>query len=432
MQYTKNTLHALALFSVIMAITGLMGCNRKSIEKSSSDASQKIAYYRDPMHPWITSDKPGDSPDCGMAMVPVYEGDAAANEIRIDPTVIQNMGIQTEVVGKRDLETTIRTNGVIQPDETKLYIVNARVMGYAEKLLVNFKGQFVSKNQTLLELYSPDLVSTQEEYLQALRYDQGEGAGSGSHDLVESSRRRLLNWGIPESAIQALEKKGHVSNTLPIISPVSGVVLDKMVVEGQNITPGMELYKIADLSKVWVVASLYQRDLPLVKLGSQVDVQLSYMSGKTFQGQVTFVSPVLDEQSKTAEVRIEIPNTPQMDLKPEMYATVQIHSPPLKNIIAVPEQAIIRSGKRNIAVVAVESGYFEAREVRLGISANGYVQILDGLHEGEKLVISSQFLIDSESNLRAAIQQMQAVPMQDSMPDTTQTLTAPDSMQRGG
>ena len=274
------------------------------------------------------------------------------------------------------------------------------------------------KNQTLLELYSPDLVTTEEEYLQALRYAKNSESGSvnSSLDLVESSKRRLINWGITENEIQALEKRGHVNKTIAISSPLSGVVLEKMVVEGQSIMPGMALYKIADLSKVWVVANVYQNDLAAIKLGAQADIALSYLPGKNFSGRVTFISPVLDEQSKTVEIRLEIANTPALDLKPEMFATVHIHSPALKNIVAIPEQAIIHSGKRNIAVIALGGGYFEPRPVKLGINSGDYVQILEGVHEGEKLVVSSQFLIDSESNLKAAIQQMQSTATEDSMP----------------
>jgi hypothetical protein len=377
---------------------------------SEAGGEKKIAYYRDPMHPWITSDKPGKAPDCGMDMVPVYAGDDNASGIHIDPTTVQNMGVRTEVVQKRDMRTEIRTNGKVKVDESKLTIVNARVMGYAEKLNVNITGQKVMMGQPLLEIYSPDLVSTQEEYLQALRYAKGIGGsdGTGSRDLVESSRRRLLNWGVSQGEIRALEKLGHARNTLAIASPASGVVLEKMVVQGQNIMPGMPLYKIADLSKVWVVASIYQRDLATAKIGGEAEVEISYLPGKPFKGKVTFVSPVLDELTKTAEVRIEVPNTPSLDFKPEMFATVTIHSAMHMNVVAVPEQAIIHSGRRTIAIVATGGGYFEPREVKLGAAADDYVEIVEGLHEGEKLVISSQFLIDSESNLKAAIQQLKA------------------------
>lgn len=345
----------------------------------------------------------------------------SSGRVRIDPITVQNMGVQIQTVERMKLAKDIRTTGKITVDESRYSAVNARVMGWVEKLHVDVTGQRVRKGQALLEIYSPDLVSTQEEYLQAIRYmnslgaDAGEDARKSARQLVESSRRRLRNWEITEAQIQALEKQGTARNTLALHAPADGIVLEKRVVEGQNVMPGMELYKLADLSKVWVVANVYQSDLAVVRLGAQADIELSYLPGRNFQGKVTFVSPILDPESKTAEVRIEVANTASLDLKPEMFATVVLRSAAPIEAVAIPEQAIIRSGRRNIAVVAVGGGYFEPRELKLGQAAEGYVQVLEGLVEGEKLVVSSQFLIDSESNLKAAIRQMQARPETDSI-----------------
>jgi len=390
--------------------------------QAPTSGGRHIAYYRDAMNPMITSDKPGKASD-GMDLVPVYEGDDAGKGVHIDPATVQNMGVRTETVARRVLKKEIRASGSVKADESRIFQVNARVMGYVESLQANVTGQKVSKGQKLMEIYSPDLVSTQEEYLQALRYAQatarnpgapGNPDATGARELAESSRRRLLNWGVAAGDIDALEKLGHARNTLPISSPGNGVILEKMVVAGQNITPGMPLYKIADLSKVWVVANIYQRDLAVVKPGADAEVELNYLQGKPFHGRLTFISPVLDEQTKTVEVRIEIPNTPALDLKPEMFATVTIHSPSARNALAVPEQAVIRSGRRNLVIIATGGGYFEPRDVQLGSSADDYVEVLDGLREGETIVVSSQFLIDSESNLKAAVRQMQSVPSQES------------------
>jgi YHS domain-containing protein len=189
-------------------------------------------------------------------------------------------------------------------------------------------------------------------------------------------------------------------------SPVNGYVMDKMVFKGQSVMAGMELYKIADLSTVWIIADIYQYELPWVKVGQKADIELSYMPGKKFRGTITYVYPMLSMETRTAKVRVEVRNTPALEFKPEMFATVQIASPVALNAVAVPEQAIIHSGERNIAVIALGGGYFDPREVKLGVTAEGYVQILDGVKEGEKIVVSSQFLIDSESNLKAAISQM--------------------------
>jgi Cu(I)/Ag(I) efflux system membrane fusion protein len=374
------------------------------------------------MHPNYISDKPGTCPICGMDLVPMEDhsapegADAGKGAVRIGAAAIRNMGVRTETVGKRTLAAAIRTSGKIAVDEKRLFSVNARVEGYVEALRASTTGQPVRQGETLLELYSPELASTQAEYLQALRYAKGleaRGDGPGARsaaELVESSRRRLANWDVPESEIKALEHRGSARKTLPIASPVSGVVLEKAVLQGQSVSPGMALFRIADLSRVWVVANLYQGDLARVKVGSGADIALSYLPGKTFAGRVAFVSPVLDPATRTAEVRIEVGNTPALDLKPEMFATVVIRAPASVPVVAVPEQAIIRSGRRDIAVVALEGGYFEPREVKLGASADGYVEVLEGLSEGDKLVVSSQFLIDSESNLKAAIEQMRMRP----------------------
>ncbi len=381
-------------------------------EAGSGTGEKKIAYYKDPMHPWFTSDKPGKAPDCGMDLVPVYEGESNGKGIKIDPVVVQNIGVKVEDVVKRKLNKTIRAVGKVDYDERKVFSLNSKIMGWVEKLYVDYTGKLIHKGEPLLELYSPELVSTQEEYLQALRYRKKlaesslEEARKGSDDLIQSARRRLQYWDIPESEIKALEERGTPNKTMTIYSPVDGVVIEKMVQKGQNIMGGMELYKIADLSTVWVLADVYQYELPWVRVGGQVEIELSYLPGKSFKGTITYIYPYLSMETKTAKVRVEVRNTQTFELKPDMYATVKIASPISVYAVAVPDQAIIRSGERNIAVMALGGGYFDPRDVKLGMSANGYVQILDGIREGEKIVVSSQFLIDSESNLKAAISQM--------------------------
>ena len=385
-------------------------------EEQNSNSGKKIAYYQDPMHPWYTSDKPGKAPDCGMDLVPVYEGEENAKGIKIDPTVIQNIGVTTEEVKKRSLTKEIRTTGKIDYDETRLYSINTKFMGWVEKLYVNYTGKYVSKGEKMMDVYSPDLVSTQEEYLQAIKYrnsleNSSDDIKKGADDLVQSARRRLLYWDISENEIYGLEKSGIPKKTLSIYSPANGIVIDKMIVEGDKIMTGMNLFKIADLSKIWIIADVYQYELPWVKMGQTVDVELSYLPGKSYKGKITYIYPYLGMESKTIKVRVELRNTPSYDLKPGMIATAIIKSPIKFESIAVPEQAIIRSGERDIAIISLGNGYFEPREVKLGVSADGYVQILDGIHEGEQIVTSSQFLIDSESNLKAAIGQMSSHSM---------------------
>lgn len=381
-------------------------------EATGGSREKKIAYYKDPMHPWYTSDKPGKAPDCGMDLVPVYEGESDVKGIKIDPVTVQNIGVKVEDVVRRKLSKVIRTNGKVDYDERKVYSVNTKVMGWVEKLYVDYTGKYVRKGEPLMEFYSPELVTTQEEYLQALAYQKKLGqsnlgeAKKGATELLESARRRLRYWDIPETEIRALEERGTPKKTMTIYSPADGIVTEKMVHEGHNVMPGMEMYKIADLSTVWVLADIYQYELPWVKLGQSVDIELAYLPGKPFKGTITYIYPYLSEETKTAKVRIEVHNTASIELKPEMFATVKIVSPLSVDAVVVPDQAIIRSGERNIAVIALGGGYFDPREVKLGVQSEGYDQVLDGIREGEKIVVSSQFLIDSESNLKAAISQM--------------------------
>ena len=380
-------------------------------EESKGAGERKIAYYVDPMNPSFTSPKPGKAP-CGMDLVPVYEGDKSAQGIHIDPAMVQDIGVTTEEVSLRKLTKTIRTSGAVEYNETGLYNVNTKFMGWVEKLYIDYTGKVVKKGQPLLDIYSPDLVSTQEEYLQALRYRQRmqksdlDTVRQGANDLVESARRRLKYWDISDTEIASLEKRGKPMRALTIYAPVNGIVTDKMVVDGQQVMAGMTLFKIADLSTVWVTADIYQFELDWIRLGQQADLTLTYLPGKALQGTVTYIYPYLNTETKTAKVRIEVHNTPELELKPGMYATVKIVSLVSADGIAVPEQAVIHSGERNVVIIALGGGYFDPRNVRLGVSADGYDQVLEGVKEGEKIVTSAQFLIDSESNLTAAIAQM--------------------------
>lgn len=380
-------------------------------DEGTKSGEKKIAYYKDPMHPWYTSDKPGIAPDCGMELVPVYEGESDVQGIKIDPVVVQNIGVRVETVKRQKMQKVIRTTGKIDYDETKVTTITTKIMGWVEKLYVDYTGKYISKGQPLFEIYSPELVSTQEEYLQAIRYlkkvsQSSSDVKEGAQELVNSAKRRLLYWDISEKDIEEIERNNAPKKTLTIYSPVNGIVVEKMVFLGQQIMAGMELYKVADLSTVWVMADIYQMDLPWIKLGQRVELELSYLPGKTYQGKVTYIYPFLNEETKTVKVRTEVRNTANYDFKPGMFATVKFVSPVSVDAIVVPNQAIIRSGERNIAVISLGGGYFEPREVKLGVESDGLVQILEGVQEGEKIVVSSQFLIDSESNLKAAIQQI--------------------------
>jgi len=275
---------------------------------SEVTAERKVLYYRNPMNPSITSKVPKKD-EMGMDYVPVYEGEAGENTIQINPATQQNIGVTTEIVEKRDLTRNIRTTANIIYDETRLYIINTKISGYVEKLFVDYTGQLVKKGRPLLEIYSPDLVSTQEEYLQAVKYRNGISGGSpisiqGAEQLVESAKLRLLNWDISEKEISELEKRGTPQKTMTIYSPANGIVTEKMVIPGQNIEAGMALYKIADLSTVWGIAQIYQYELQWIKTGDKAELLISYLPGTAFEGRVTYIYPYLDNESKTTQVRI--------------------------------------------------------------------------------------------------------------------------------
>jgi len=398
---------------------GWLYFKHKPEKPENKHAEHKVLFYRNPMNPQATSPVPMKD-EMGMDYIPVYADEMQAgsrpgeNAVRIDPAFVQNMGVKTETVEKRVLTKTIRASGVVAFDERKVYSINAKTMGWAEKLYVNYTGQFVKKGQPLMELYSPDLVSAEQEYLQTIRYlEQMKQGGSqdaidSAQKLLDSARKRLLLWDIPASEILTLQLRGVTKKTLTIYSPDRGAVVEKTVLEGQQIEPGMTLYKIADLSKVWVLAPVYQYELAWVKTGMSAGVEISYLPGQTLTGKITYIAPVIDERTRTAQVRIELENTQDFALKPGMFATVKISSAIPGPVVAVPEQAVIHSGARNIAVISLGSGYFEPRELMLGVSAGGYVEVKEGVSAGEMIVVSSQFLIDSESSLKAAVEQLKS------------------------
>ena len=372
----------------------------------------KILYWQAPMNPTEIYDAPGKS-KMGMDLVPVYEGQVSSGStVKIDPVTVQNMGVRTATVKKTDFSRTVRAVGTIDYNEEKIYVVSARISGWIDKLYVDYTGKAVRKGQRLLEIYSPKLVTTQQEYLLALNNQklisgtEFAGIRDGAASLVRSSRERLLYWNIPESQIKKLEETGKVRKNITLDSPASGVVTRKNVIEGQHVKEGMTLYEIADLSTVWVYASIYDSELPWIKKGQEADIELSYLPGEKLKGRIDYIYPYLNEKSRDIKVRIAFPN-PHLKLKPGMYGNVNIKSAPIPNAIVVPSEAVIRSGKRTLVFIARGEGRFEPREVTIGEEGdNGEVRIISGLLANEKVVISAQFLIDSESRLQEAIQKM--------------------------
>ncbi len=378
---------------------------KEMTKKAESSKERKIRYWRAPMNPNEIYDKPGKSA-MGMELVPVYDDEVGSgSEIKIDPVTQQNMGIRTAVVKKGPLVHTIRTYGHITPDETRTVQVSPKTSGWIEKLYVNFKGKFVEKGQPLFEIYSPDLVAAQEEYLVAYR-NLNRLSSKSSKNLLGSALRRLRYFDVPESEIHEIEKSGIVKKSLKINSPFSGFVIQKNVEEGVFVKAGTMVFRIADLSRVWVEAHIYEYELPWVQEGQGAEMALSYLPGKVFSGKVTYVYPYLQPKTRDVVIRLEFKN-PDMELKPDMYADVRIKSVTKGDGLIIPSEAVIRSGERNIVFVMLEEGKFVPRDVILGRSLDGgRIEILAGLVEGEPVVISGQFLLDSESKLKEAVQKM--------------------------
>lgn len=382
---------------------------------SSQEEDREILYWQAPMNPNEIYDEPGES-KMGMELVPVYADEAASSKgmIKINPVVVQNMNVRTAEAIQKDLSATVRTVGKIEHNEQKLYTVNTKISGWVENLYVDYTGKMVRRGQPLFSIYSPELVTTQREYLLALKTRDKVGTSSfetirsGGNSLLKATRQRLEYWDIPQSAIEHLEKTGEVKKAITLNAPADGMVLHKNAVAGEYIKSGTSAYQIADLSSVWVQASVYDYEVPWIQEGQSAEMELSYQPGKTYQGTVDYVYPSLDQESRTVQVRLEF-NNPDLALKPGMYTSVRIQTRSLKDVTVIPNEAIIRTGERNVIFIAQGDGAFEPREVTLGREGgehNNEIEILSGVESGEKVVTSAQFLFDSESRLQEAIHKM--------------------------
>lgn len=376
---------------------------------------RKILYYRSPMDPTVRSEKPARD-SMGMDFVPVYADEAepvalpGRTTVRLAPERRQLLGVRSEPVRRTLLERVLRTVGTVTVDERRLHHIHIKLDGYVDHLYVNFTGQFVKRGEPLLSIYSPELVATQQEYLLAYKA-QARLAGSqvptvsrGAADLLEAARQRLLFWDIGQDQVEKIEKTGQVLRTLDLRSEVSGFVVQKMAVHGMRITPADTLFDIADLSSLWVLADVYESDLPNVRVGMQAEITVPFLPGRTWRGPVTYIAPTVEEKTRTIKVRVEVANAGGL-LKPDMFADVFLKTG-LGEGLVVPESAVIDAGDRRIVFLDREGGMLEPREVRLGAKTPGGYQVLSGLAEGDRVVTSANFLIDSESSLKAALAAM--------------------------
>lgn len=389
--------------------------DRKSVGGSAAKpqgGERKVQYWYDAMNPQRHFDKPGKAPD-GMDLVPQYADTGVSTGtgmIKIDPAKQQLIGVRTGTVERQDLTRTVRTTGQLTADETRLAHIHLKVAGWIENVYVDFVGQLIKKGQPLFTLYSPDLVSTQEEYLIAKRGEKSLGASpfpdvaQGSQSLLRSSRERLKLWDISDEQIKSLDATGKVSRTMTFYSPIDGFVMDRKAFPQTSTTPDMELYTVADLSTIWVNADVYEYEVPYVKVGQRAEMQLSYYPGKAYAGRVSYIYPTVDPVARTVKVRLEFSN-PNFDLKPQMFADVQLKINYGTQVV-IPQEALLDSGNSQYVFVVHEGGRFEPRMVQIGVKLDGKVAVLSGLKPGEEIVTSGNFLIDSESRLESAMGDM--------------------------
>lgn len=452
---------ALLVLGLLLVAAPFLGCG--------AEHSEEGAGWHCPMHPTYTSDKPGDCPICGMKLVPIPKSEAAGKQAAtaavegprrilfyrspMDPSVtspvpakdpmgmeylpvydeetprsassvpgratveasasgIQLAGVRTAVAAREHLARSTRTVGLVLPDERLVRHVHTKIAGWVEKLHVNFTGQLVRRGQPVLAIYSPELLASQEEYLRA-RQSAARFAGStipevreGGEELAASSRRRLELLDVPQSFLETIERTGKAQRTVTLVAPASGFVSTKEVLEGMEVQPGMELFTLTDLSHVWVEAEFYENEARLLRVGQRADVHLPYDPGHVMPAEVTFIYPTLSTESRTLKVRLELSNL-DGHLKPGMFVDVTADLEEADGI-AVPEDAVIDTGLRQVVFVELEPGTFEPRDVQVGLRGAGRVVISSGVREGERVATRANFLLDSESKLRAALQAAQA------------------------
>ena len=463
---------AIAAALIIVVAGGLVwaGC-RPAAPSGTSTTNAPIAKYHCPMHPTVVSDKPGDCPICGMKLVPiepaaqpapvavsapttgarqilfyrspmdpsvhsdkpakdsmgmdflpVYQdetaqpagGIAGRAVVMLTPERRSLLGVRASEVLQMRIEKTLRTVGRVTPDERRLAHFHTRFEGTVEHLYVDYTGMYVKKGDPLLAIYSPELVATQQEYLLALRAQKQLGSSTlrsvvqGSADLLEAARQRLLQWDIRPEDIAEVERTGTVKRAFDLYSDVSGYVVQKNVVHGMRVMPNDTLFDLADLSRVWVLADVYESDLQTVRLGMSADVTLSYQSGRTWRGAVTNIAPTVDEKTRTIKVRIEVDNAGGA-LKPDMYTDVQLRIDMGMGLV-VPDGAIIDTGDRKLVFLDRPDGSLEPREVEVGVRIPEGYQVLRGLAKGDRVVTAANFLLDSESSLKAAISALTSPP----------------------
>lgn len=357
---------------------------------------KKILYWRDPMFPQKRFDKPGKSPYMDMQLVPVYADEAGAESvITISPRLTQNLGVRTAPVEMGMFSKQLHTVGTVRPDENRIQVVQSRAAGWVERLYVKALNDTVRRGQLLAEVYAPDLSAAQEEYLLALKNED--------EALACAARARLSFLGFSDDQILALEKSGKASRRVAFYSPINGIVAELGVRQGMAVTPGMMMFNLVDLSSVWVNAEIVENQAEWITPGDRAEVRVAAYPGKVFEGRVDYIYPELMAATRTLRARIALKN-PQGELKPDMFADVTFYGKLKENTLMVPTEAVIQTGKRSVVIVSEGEGKFRPVQVVTGTEAGGKTEILKGLTKDQTVVASGQFLIDSEANLRTALE----------------------------
>ncbi len=383
-----------ALIVLVCIAAGLLGAQSTLL---AADNEKDILYWVAPMDPNYRRDKPGKSP-MGMDLVPVYaEENTEASMVLIEPEVVQNLGVRTIKAERTQLWRGIDTVGYVDYDESKVSHIHLRTEGWIENLAVKSEGERVKKDERLFDLYSPELVNAQQEFVTAL--------SSGNKSLIRASKLRLAALGVSDSQINQVEKTRQTRQHISVYAPQDGVVSSLMVREGMFVKPSVNVMSLGDLSSVWLLAEVFERQAQWVRVGQDAEVKLSYVPGHVWQGKVEYIYPSLDAKTRTLKVRLRFEN-PDEGLKPNMYANVRIFGGPKDNIVVIPLEGLIRTGRDERVIIDLGDGRFEARNVVSGIESGDYVEIIQGVDEGERVVTSGQFLIDSEASMRAGIKRM--------------------------
>lgn len=372
------------------------------------------SLYTCGMHPNVIQNEPGTCPICGMDLTPMDKPDEKkssertdkAGAVTVDPVMVQNMGVRVEHVKRGSIFRHVRTIGEVDVAEDEISVVNLRFSGWIERIWADETGQEIKKGQWLFSIYSPELVSAQKEYL--LAYN----TSGPQSELTKSAAERLRLWNIPNSVLKNIIRKQNVDRNMVITAPRAGYILHKNIVEGARVNAGKDLYRIGNLKKIWVTAEVYEFDAPWIKEGQAAKMELSFQRGKQYEGKVDYIYPTLNPKSRTLKVRLEFEN-PGVELKPGMFATVRIEAQGKNEVLIIPTEAIIHSGERQIVFVTRKIGKYETREIVTGLVGDGHItEVLSGLSEGDTIVTSGQFLLDSESQLQEAIQKLLAARLQ--------------------